>query len=74
MAAAVLGAECSQCRTGRSLRRCHVQAPDRQAWLVLSLQKYIDAGFKMATGQVEALKPAGLSILQASAVDLPKPR
>ena len=31
---------------------------------MLSLHKYIDAGFKMATGQVEALKPAGLSILQ----------
>ena len=33
---------------------------------MLSLQQYIDTGFKLATGQAEALKSVGLEILQAS--------
>ena len=34
------------------------------AWLVLQLQALVDAGFKMATGQVEALRPLGLLLLK----------
>ncbi|KAK9798183.1 hypothetical protein WJX73_010462 [Symbiochloris irregularis] len=34
------------------------------AWLVLQLQGLVDAGFKMATGQVEALRPLGLHLLK----------
>lgn len=37
-------------------------------WLVAQLQVLIDAGFKMATGPVEALRPLGVHLLQASTV------
>ncbi|KAK9820084.1 hypothetical protein WJX72_005985 [[Myrmecia] bisecta] len=33
-------------------------------WLVLRLQMLIDVGFKMATGQVEGLRPMGLKLLK----------
>ena len=33
-------------------------------WLVLRLQMLIDIAFKMATGQVEALRPMGLRLLK----------
>ena len=36
------------------------------AWLVLQLQRLVDAGFKMATGHVEALRPLGLHLLKVS--------
>ncbi|CAL8466413.1 g5949 [Coccomyxa elongata] len=34
-------------------------------WLVTKLQALIDAGFKMASGAVEALRPLGVQLLQA---------
>ncbi len=34
-------------------------------WLVSKLQALIDAGFKMASGAVEALRPLGVQLLQA---------
>ena len=34
-------------------------------WLVGKLQALIDAGFKMASGAVEALRPLGVQLLQA---------
>ena len=49
-----------------SMQLSCVQAPGERQWLVLRLQQYIDTGFKLATGQAEALKSAGLEILQAS--------
>ncbi len=33
-------------------------------WLVAQLQALIDAGFKMASGAVEALRPLGVHLLQ----------
>lgn len=38
--------------------------PGVGAWLVLQLQALVDAGFKMATGHVEALRPLGLHLLK----------
>ena len=39
------------------------------AWLVLQLQALVDAGFKMATGHVEALRPLGLQLLKVQSLN-----
>lgn len=38
-------------------------------WLVLRLQMLIDIAFKMATGQVEALRPMGLRLLKVGRIN-----
>lgn len=35
-------------------------------WLVLRLAAIVDVGFKMSTGQLEALRPMGLKLLRVS--------
>ncbi|KAK9838575.1 hypothetical protein WJX81_008486 [Elliptochloris bilobata] len=40
-------------------------ADARGDWLVAQLPALVDAGFRMATGQVEALRPLGLRLLRA---------
>jgi hypothetical protein len=59
----------TSCAVGGSLvclhRRCSRACAHAGDWLVAQLPRLVDVGFKMATGQAEALRPLGLKLLKS---------
>ena len=48
-----------------NLKAAQASGSGRGDWLVVKLQSLVDTGFRLASGQLESLRPLGLNLLQA---------